>query len=494
LGLLSFALCVEVWDNGFVVEHVVRTPLGPSFISGDLGLVASVTEESVQNYISRKLSDIFLLNHSVKFILERQETDVFGMVHFRFFQELNKLHVEKAKLIVHINPETHKVFALSTDIVPGWQLPSESTYSIAEAREAISTLVPSPSFKLLSDVELLYLNLNGNVHLVYKAEILYLTEVDEMRSYFYVDAIEKTLVAELNRYINAKSRTIYSAENTWALPGPLLELQEGATQPSSDDQANNAYYFTGVCYDYYYNIFGRDSFDNQGSTMLSSVHVRNNYNNAFWNGEQMAFGDGDGVTFSNFTGDLTVVCHELTHAVVQYTADLVYQNEPGALNEGFADIFGFSAFMYQFGDQTQYQWMIGGQCYTPDVYGDALRYMNNPPEDGSSYDYYPGYTGFQDNGGVHWNSGIANLAYVLAVDGGQHPQGLSSIVVTAIGVTDAETIFYNTLANYLTPNSQFANARASSVTAATNAFGANSQQAITADNCWAAVGVPSTTV
>jgi len=228
--------------------------------------------------------------------------------------------------------------------------------------------------------------------------------------------------------------------------------------------------------------------------MISSVHYSNNYNNAFWNGEQMVYGDGDGVTFSNFAGDLTVVCHELTHAVVEYTANLVYQNEPGALNEGFADILGFSAYMYQYGADTPYQWMIGAQCYTPHKAGDALRYMNNPPLDGSSYDYYPGYTGFLDNGGVHWNSGIANLAYVLAVQGGTHPQQKSTIYVSPIGSAAAENIFYTVLAQYLTANSKFANARAASVTAARAAYGTASQQAKTADDCWIAVGVPSTSV
>jgi len=344
----------------------------------------------------------------------------------------------------------------------------------------------------MGDVELIYLQFQDDVKLAYKADIIYGEDVDQMRSYFYLDAIENTLIAEINRYINAKNRNVYNANNGRLLPGTLV-MTEGSA-PTSDTDINDAYMYTGVCYDYFYTTFGRDSYNNRGAAMISTVHYGLNYNNAFWNSQQMVFGDGDGVTFSSFAADLTVVCHELTHAVVEYTAALVYAYESGALNEGFADIFGASSYMYQYGADTPYQWMIGAECYTPFVNGDALRYMNNPVQDGSSYDYYPGYTGPLDNGGVHWNSGIANLAFVLAVQGGTHPQQKSSIFVEAIGISDSEQIFYTVLANYLTANSQFANARSSTVAAARAAYGVGSKQAQTGDNCWAAVGVPSSSV
>jgi len=492
LGLLSFALAIQVWDNGMHVEIVVKTPLGPSFIAGRLGFLQSFEESEVQNYIQKHLGSLFELNPTVEFILERQETDLAGMIHFRFDQQINKLPVQYSKLIIHAHPVTREVYAISSDIVPGWTLPTEATFSIEEAKTSIATLIPSASFKLMSEVELVYLNLNGKVNLVYKADIIYETEDAEMRSYFYLDAVENVLVSEINRYVNALNRLVYSANNGRLLPG-TIERTEG--QPAStDSEVNDAYDNSGICYNYYYNTFKRDSYNDKGAALLSTVHYGQDYNNAFWNGEQMVYGDGDGVQFSDFAGDLTVVCHELTHAVVEYTANLVYQDQPGALNEGFADILGFSSYMYQYGADTQYQWMIGPFCYTPFKAGDALRYMNNPPEDGSSYDYYPGYEGFLDNGGVHWNSGIANLAYVLAVQGGTHPQQKSTIYVEPIGISAAEQIFYSVLNSYLTSNSQFANARASSVVAARALYGVGSKQAITADTCWEAVGVPASFV
>ena len=490
--LLSLGFCIQVWENGFIVDQVVVTPLGPSFISGDLGFLPSVSEASIRHFLYSKLAEKFSINPSVIFIFDR--VDSFGSnSHFRFHQQVNNIHVENSLLIAHVNQKTHKVYAITTGIVPGWEFPTEANFSIEEARETIANLIPSPQFKILTDAELVYLHFRGDVKLAYKAEIIYVSENDEeMRSFFYLDAIERTLIIELNRYLNALDREIYTANNKFLLPGNEV-FDEGEIQPSSDDAVNGAYYNTGACYDFYWNVFQRDSYDNKGGKMMSSVHYRKNFNNAFWNSEQMVFGDGDGVTFANFTGDLTVVCHELTHAVVEYTAGLVYKDESGALNEGFADIFGFSSFMYEYGSNTKYQWMIGGQCYTPGVEGDALRYMNDPTLDGSSYDYYPGYTGIQDNGGVHWNSGIANLAYVLAVDGGVHPQGKSSVNVTAMGINDAEDLFYNTLLT-LGPNAQFADAHAASVAYAKEKWGPFSKQAKTANECWEAVGVPSSFV
>jgi len=492
LALTSLVASVQIWENGFIVEELVKSSMGPSFIGGKLGILEKLEAEHASDFVFRKLQNLFSLDHRVKFIFERSETDFSGMMHFRFNQRINDLHVEHGKLIVHVHPRSHEVFALTSAFAPGYDLPSQPTVEINQAKESIMSLVPSTNFRIISGPELMYLKFEGNINLVYRADIIYNIGGDEMRSYFYLDAMENTLVVELNRYINALDRDVYTANNGRLLPGTLVRTE--GSLPSTDSTVNDAYTYTGVCYDYYYQTFGRDSYDNRGATMISTVHYGNDYNNAFWNSEQMVFGDGDGVTFSDFAADLTVVCHELTHAVVEYTAALIYSKESGALNEGFADIFGFSAYMYQYGADTQYQWMIGAECYTPNKAGDALRYMNNPPLDGSSYDYYPGYTGILDNGGVHWNSGIANLAYVLAVQGGTHPQDKSTIFVNGIGTSAAEQIFYTVLAQYLSADSQFADARAASVTAARAAYGTGSKQAQTANDCWEAVGVPSSTV
>jgi len=497
LALVSMISAFQFWNSGeMILERIVDGPFGvPTFIAGELGHIKDLNEQSVQEYILSHLSERFHLNSNMEFVLLRQETDVTGMVHYRFEQHIAGHVVTHASLIVHIDPSKHNlVFAVTTHIVPGnVPVPKHPLISVEEARESLKSLVPSHIHQFLSDITLVKLKLKGKLYLAYKADIFYVLPDDEERAYFYLDAVENTLIAEISRYAKGKNRQIYEAAGNlkMELPGTRV-CTEGSCPPTTDTAAYDAYTYTGVCYDYYYEILGRDSYNNAGATMVSTVHYRTDYNNAFWNSEQMVFGDGDGINFSDFAADLTVVCHELTHAVVEYTAGLVYRDESGALNEGFADIFGFSSYMYKFGSNTPYQWMIGAECYTPFKSGDALRYMNDPVLDGVSYDYYPGYTGMQDNGGVHWNSGIANLAYVLAVDGGKHPQGKSNIQVDAIGIADAEVIWYLTLSQYLTAESTFADARASSVTAAKGHYPASVWENV--DKAWAAVGVPNSSV
>ncbi|MFL6291331.1 MAG: M4 family metallopeptidase [Thermoanaerobaculia bacterium] len=181
--------------------------------------------------------------------------------------------------------------------------------------------------------------------------------------------------------------------------------------------AQAAHDYAGSTYDYYAARYGRDSLNNAGMTLISTVHY-GEVNNAGWTGSQMVYGDGDGSTFGPFSYGLDVVAHELTHGVTQYTSNLTYLGESGALNEAMSDIFGAATEAY-FRGLSSNTWKVGEDIYTPGTPGDALRYMNNPTLDGASRDYYPSrYTGSADNGGVHWNSGIANLAFYLIVQGG----------------------------------------------------------------------------
>jgi vibriolysin len=149
----------------------------------------------------------------------------------------------------------------------------------------------------------------------------------------------------------------------------------------------------------------------------------------------------------------------LQHGITQYTSDLIYRDESGALNEAMSDIFG-AMVDAQEGAKGLDIWKLGEDIYTPGTAGDALRYMHDPGEAGD-YDWYPNrYTGSSDNGGVHWNSGIANLAFVLLSVGGTHPRGKSSVNVPAIGMEAAADIFYMANTACLTQNSQFIDARA----------------------------------
>jgi Zn-dependent metalloprotease len=290
-----------------------------------------------------------------------------------------------------------------------------------------------------------------------------------------------------------KQRLVYDAKKGDQLPGKLVR-SEG--QPKVADVAvNRAYDYSGNTYDFYDQLFGRNSLDNNGMTLISSVHVgevdengtRVPMNNAFWNGEQMAYGDGDGVIFRDFTGSLDVVGHELTHGVESFTSNLEYRSQSGALNEHFADVFGVLVRQWINGETAvRADWLIGAEVLVPAPTRRAIRDMENPgtafvndPDLGD--DPQPGhmrdlYTGFADRGGVHINSGIPNRAFVLVA---------KALKGSAWNV--AGRIWYDTMLQ-LTTTSQIADcARVSLQVASTPKHGAAAKKAV--KSAWKKVGI-----
>jgi thermolysin len=243
--------------------------------------------------------------------------------------------------------------------------------------------------------------------------------------------------------------------------------------------------------EYYGNVFGRNGVNGtggplsvpavNGSTNLlpSIVHYGTNYNNAFWNGNSMTYGDGNGVIFSPLVS-LDVVGHELTHGVTQFEAGLNYWGESGGLNEAASDIFGNMIERYVKGASAN-NWKVGEQVYTPGTAGDALRYMDNPHNDGVSIDHYSEYY----NGmGVHYSSGIANKEFYLLSQGGTHHKGGS---MTGIGADRAAAIWYYALANLMTSTTNFLGARNATVNAANILYGPTEVDAV--KRSWCLVGV-----
>ena len=219
----------------------------------------------------------------------------------------------------------------------------------------------------------------------------------------------------------AKRRTIYNLAHGTNLPGTLAR-GEGSAK-SKDKQVNEAYDYSGATYDFYSTVFGRNSVDDRGMRLDSSVHYSTDYDNAFWNGMQMVYGDGDGTIFDRFTKCLDVIGHELTHGVTQYEAGLEYQDQPGALNESFSDVFGVLVKQWKLKQTAdKADWLIGAGLLAKGIKGVALRSMKAP---GTAYDdpnlgkdpqpdhMKNFYKGHQDNGGVHINSGIPNHAFYL---------------------------------------------------------------------------------
>lgn len=240
-------------------------------------------------------------------------------------------------------------------------------------------------------------------------------------------AFIRAMVVKAAAGAGGKNRAVYTANNGTSLPGTLMR-DEGAP-PSADAAVNEAYDGSGATYDLFYDIYQRNSLDGNGLRLTSTVHYDKNYDNAFWNGQQMVYGDGDGQLFNRFTISIDVIGHELTHGVTQYTSNLDYNSQPGALNESLSDIFGSLVKQRKLGQTAdQADWLIGAELLTMNVRGVALRSMKAPgtayndpvlgkdPQPGHMKDYV---TTTEDNGGVHINSGIPNRAfYGMAVEMG----------------------------------------------------------------------------
>lgn len=281
-------------------------------------------------------------------------------------------------------------------------------------------------------------------------------------------------------------RTIYDAQQQQQLPGKLVR---GEGDPvTSDVCATEAYEYCGKTYDFYNTIFSRNSVDDRGMRLDSSIHYGEQYDNAFWDGQQMIYGDGDHDLFNRFTISLDVIGHELTHGVTQNTAALQYTSQSGALNESMSDVFGSMVKQWALGQSVdKADWLIGAGLLTPAIHGVALRSMKDP---GSAYDdpqlgkdpqpkTMAGYVNTtEDNGGVHINSGIPNYAFYLAA--------------SAIGGNSWDKpgkIWYNTLTKRLTPTADFQAAADGTVGSAGELFGANSPEQTAVINAWVKIGI-----
>ncbi|MGG2016745.1 M4 family metallopeptidase [Bacillus sp. S10(2024)] len=274
----------------------------------------------------------------------------------------------------------------------------------------------------------------------------------------------------------------YDGKNRTTLPGTLWADVDNIFNASRDAAAVDAHYYAGVTYDYYKNTFNRNSYNDAGAQLKSTVHYKSGYNNAFWNGSQMVYGDGDGYTFVPLSGGLDVVGHELTHAVTEYSSNLVYQDESGALNEAISDIFGT---LIEYADNRNPDWEIGEDIYTPGTAGDALRSMSDPTKYGDPDHYSKRYTGTDDNGGVHTNSSIINKAAYLLANGGTH----YGVTVNGIGKDKVGAIYYRANTQYFTQSTTFSQARAGLVQAAADLYGANSAEVAAVKQSYDAVGV-----
>lgn len=289
-----------------------------------------------------------------------------------------------------------------------------------------------------------------------------------------------------------KRRAVYSANFDTRLPGTLLR-NEG-DDPVSDPSVNEAYEGSGATYDMYANVFSRNSIDNNGLKLISTVHYDKGYDNAFWDGEQMVYGDGDEDMplnerlFNRFTVSLDIIGHELTHGVTQYEANLDYQDQAGALNEAISDIFGSLVKQYRLRQTAaEADWIIGEGLFTANVKGVGIRSMKAPgtayndfvlgndPQPANMRDYV---TTTEDFGGVHINSGIINHAFYI-----------SAIELGGFAWEKAGQIWYKALTEKLRTNSNFQHAADVTFEAAGELFGKNSLEQNAIKTGWSQVGI-----
>ena len=300
----------------------------------------------------------------------------------------------------------------------------------------------------------------------------------------------------------------YDAQNTTTHPGVLMTDPDNVWNrqipghPSPSQPAGvDAHYYGNLVDDFYADRFSRNSIDDRGMQIISTVHYDVGYCNAFWNGEQMTYGDGDGpATCKPLSGGLDVVSHELTHGVTEFTSGLIYENQSGALNEAFSDMMGNTSEFYaernNLDPAAEPDWLIGEDVIPAGPYGGdeaGFRDMSDPQADGDPDHYSERFRGTGDNGGVHTNSGIPNHAYYLAVNGGRNAgcgTGSSSghthtsgcqIRVPAIGLNQTSRIFYRAFTS-LPEYANFCDARRATVAVSGTRAG-------TIKKAWTAVGV-----
>ncbi len=454
--------------------------------------------------------------------LTRQQTDELDRTHLRFDQTYKGLSVWPAELIVHLDPSGH------VDLLNGAFVPTPKKLDIVPALDkataieyARTGLTDGDKAEVAASELIIYAPGDTLPRLAWKLELHI-----SLTSHWLVviDAINGDELTAYNQvmhqHVSGSGVDLFGTRrplNVWQESGrfwmidtskPMFDLspdpeERGAIwiydarnqPPTSDpehiahnippaqvansrsstagwlpDAVSASYHFSEV-YDYYRERHNRDSFDDEGASIHAIVRLGRNFRNAFWNPglNLMAFGDG-----LPYAGALDVTGHELTHGVITHSANLDYQNQPGALNEAFADIFGEMIEARTTGEEPD--WLNGG------VLGRALRNLANP----SSLEFAPGcfypqrmgdffepndpclaYLADRDNGGIHINSSIINRAYYLLAAG----------LAGAIGLRDAERIFYRALTVHLTRNSQFIDARLACIQAAEELFGTGSSQA-----------------
>ncbi|WP_343073254.1 M4 family metallopeptidase [Pyxidicoccus fallax] len=481
LGALKSAGVLDVHPDGI-----------PSTVHGDLGQVErSVSGMALGQAASAvspalaAVSPVFRLNPE-DLVLRSVRTDERGHQHLRYRQTKQGLEVVNGELVVHVRPDG-TVYAANGSARDGVSLSARPTVASSAAALAAVRGTSGTGITSAGSPRLVYVrDAAETLHLAWEVRVTG-TQPDGLPlvDLVYVSARAGDVVARHPKIHSALNRRVHSANNGSTTPGTLRRSEGQAA--TGDSHIDMNYDMLGFTYNCYKTLFNRDSFNNAGAALISTVHYGSNYVNAYWDGTQMVYGDGDGTTSIELGKDADVTVHELTHAVTEFESDLTYSGQSGGLNEAMSDTFAAICESWASGTWSTAPaiWMVGEDVWTPGTPNDALRYMDDPVKDGVSKDWAPNVTSSTD---VHYSSGVPNLAFALLSKGGTHPRGRSTINVPAIGVEKAARIWYKANSDIFTASTTFAQAKTWTIQAAADlGYDQATQDAVKA--AWEAVGV-----
>ncbi|WP_257009213.1 M4 family metallopeptidase [Bacillus sp. 7884-1] len=516
----------KVWNEKASVPLFVKERFAEKF--------SSSTSTNALNYLKNNEGKTGINNPDKNLKVKNIQKDKLGMTHVRFNQAINGVNVEGSEVVVHFNKDNEVVSVngrINQSIDDNAVDTTASLSSDAALKTALSSVNAPEELTYEPTSELVILPFEGENHTAYKVNVNFMG--DEPGNWFvFVDANSGKVIDKYNglmhademktqkgagkgvhgehrelhitqvkepdartkfaladySHANLEGIVTYDAKNDNTSSNDTLYVGNSAAFIGDYDRALvDAHYNSEKVYEYYLNEHGRNSLDGEGMAIISKVHYGTNYNNASWNGRWMTYGDGDGVFMTSLSAGLDVAAHEMTHGVITNSANLVYRNQSGALNESFADVFGALV------DDSD--WEMGEDIMAPAAKADGvnvLRSLSNPNSvvvsnverrsystNGGVYpdhmDEFYNMPTSVDGGGVHVNSSITNhAAYLIGQEIGREKLG---------------QIYYRALTVYLTPNSNFSDARQAIVQSATDLYGEGSEEVAAANSGFDAVGI-----
>jgi bacillolysin len=516
-------------QNSFAISQNLKKPdiyqnKVPRFLEKEKSTLKSATtqtpEEQFYAFHNSIKQTTRLSEPSKQLNIKGIHTDNLGITHIKAQQYFKGIKVYGAESFVHIGSRKNifngYIYELADTISTTPNISEAEALQIVNSDLATKTVVEELSVKQKEILEYDAPQINL---IIYKHKLAY--EVSIRPNFiqewkYFIDALRGEIISDFNNtnsdgpttasaydlnnvlrtidtYLKSGSYFLVNAAesmNRTPYEGVILTFDANNTNlenvsevTSSNNTWNNkaavsAHYYATLTYKYLENTFNRNSINDEGGNIIAFVNLSDELggglDNAYWNGQYIAFGNG-GDYFKNLAGGLDVVAHEIGHGVVSNTAKLEYYGQSGAINETFADIFGAMV--------DRDDWLIG-EDVTKNSYfpSGALRNMSDPHNMGNSSNSYwqpkhvsEMYIGEEDNGGVHINSGIGNYAYYL--------------YATSITKEKAEQVFYRALTNYLTSKSQFIDLRIAVVQSAKDLYGDSSMEVIEAENAFDAVGI-----